>query len=241
VRLKVNLIVTEVTEASLAAQKATSTIPIVIVAVGDPVAAGLVASLARPEANITGLSQNIVETAGKRMEMLRLMVPDLSEVAVLWNPDDNNSGRNWQELQESARRVGLLLKSLEVRSADDIGRALDNESGTRSRALYVAPGPIFVAHLQMIADVAKARRIASIFHLPEFVHVGGLLAYGPDRNDQFRRAAAYVDKILRGAKPSDLPVEQPTKLGLSVNLATARAIGMSVPSLLLAQANEVIE
>jgi len=162
-------------------------------------------------------------------------------VAVLWNPDDDNSALNWRELQVSSRRLGGGLTSLEARNVDELHKVLKAENGTAWRALYVVPSPLFVTHLQMIADVAKERRVPSIFHLPEFAHMGGLLAYGPDRSDLFRRAATYVDKILKGARPADLPVEQPTKFGLSVNLATARALGLTVPSLLLAQADEVIE
>ncbi len=238
---KVDLILAEVTEASWVAQKATSTIPIVMVAVGDPVAAGLVASLARPGGNITGLSQNIIESASKRMEMLKLMVPELVDVAVLWNPDDDNSALNWREVQASSLRLGLRLTSLQARNVDELNKTLKSESGAAWRALYVVPGPLFVTNLQMIADVAREHRVASIFHLPEFVHMGGLMAYGPDRSDLFRRAAVYVDKILKGARPSDLPVEQPTKFGLSLNLATARTLGLAVPPLILAQADEVIE
>jgi putative tryptophan/tyrosine transport system substrate-binding protein len=241
VRAKVDLILAEVTEASWAAQKATSTIPIVMVAVGDPVAAGLVASLARPGGNITGVSQNIVESAGKRLEMLKAMIPELGDVAVLWRPEDDNSALNWREVEASAGRLGIRLTPLAASNIDDLNKVLKAESGAAWGALYVLPGPLFVTHLQMIADVARARRVPSIFHLPEFAHMGGLLAYGPDRSDLFRRAAVYVDKILKGARPSDLPVEQPTKLGLSVNLATARAIGLTVPPLLLARSDEVIE
>jgi putative tryptophan/tyrosine transport system substrate-binding protein len=241
VRAKVDLILAEVTEASWAAQKATSTIPIVMVAVGDPVAAGLVASLARPGGNITGVSQNIVESAGKRLEMLKAMIPELGDVAVLWRPEDDNSALNWREVEASAGRLDIRLTPLAASNIDDLNKVLKAESGAAWGALYVLPGPLFVTHLQMIADVARARRVPSIFHLPEFAHMGGLLAYGPDRSDLFRRAAVYVDKILKGARPSDLPVEQPTKLGLSVNLATARAIGLTVPALILARSDEVIE
>jgi putative tryptophan/tyrosine transport system substrate-binding protein len=235
------VIVSEVTEASWAAQKATSTLPIVMVAVGDPVAAGLVGNLARPGGNITGLSQNIIESASKRMEMLKLMVPDLVDVAVLWNPDDDNSTLNWREVQGSSRRLGLNLTSLPAHNAEELNKVLKSGGNAAWRALYVVPGPLFVTNLQTIADVARERRVASIFHLPEFVHMGGLLSYGPDRSDLFRRAAVYVDKILKGARPADLPVEQPTKFAFSVNLTTARALGLAVPPLLLAQTDELVE
>lgn len=236
---EVDLIVSEVTEASWAAKKATGTIPIVMVAVGDPVAAGLVANLARPGGNVTGLSQNIVESSGKRLELLRLVVPDLAEVGVLWTSEDENSALSWREVQAASTRMGLRARSLEVRTAGDLQRTLDGITGLRG--LYIVPGPLFVANLQAIADAAKARRMASVFHLPEYARRGGLMAHGPDRRDLFRRAATYVDRILKGAKPADLPVEQPTKFSLSLNLATARALGITIPPLVLAQADEVFE
>jgi putative ABC transport system substrate-binding protein len=240
-RAKVDLVVTEVTEATQAATKATTTIPIVMVAVGDPVAAGLVASLARPGGNVTGLSQNIVESAAKRLELLKTALPSVTEVAVLWNSDDDNSVLNWKELQVSAGPMGLRLKSLLAQNAAEIENVLSSASIGDTRALYVVPGPLFVTNLERIAALARERRMVSVFHLSEYVHLGGLLAYGPDRNDLFQRAATYVDKILKGAKPADLPVEQPTKFELSINLATARAIGLAVPPLMMVQADEVIE
>jgi putative ABC transport system substrate-binding protein len=239
--LKPDLLVTEVTEATAAAQAATHSIPVVMVAVGDPVAAGLVASLARPGANITGVSQNVVESAGKRLEMLKLMVPELTDVAVLWNPEEGNSTLNWREIQPSAARLGVRPVSLEVRTFEALNAVLQGGVDSRVRALFTVPGPLFVASLRPIAEFAVKHRLASIFHLPEYVRLGGLMAYGPDRGDQFRRAATYVDRILKGAKPADLPVEQPTTVELSVNLKTARAIGLTIPRLILAQAAEVIE
>jgi putative ABC transport system substrate-binding protein len=238
-RDKVELIVAEVTEASWAAQKATSTIPIVMVAVGDPVGAHLVASLARPGGNITGISQNIIESAGKRLELLKTTMPDLADIAVLWNAEDDNSALNWRELQISSQRLGVRLTSLKARDAGELRKVLAESAGWR--ALYVVPGPLFVTNLQVIADVAKERRAASIFHLPEYVQLGGLMAYGPDRADLFRRAAVYVDRILKGARPADLPVEQPTKFTLSINLNTARSIGIVIPPSLMARADEVVE
>jgi putative ABC transport system substrate-binding protein len=239
--IKVDLMVTEVTEASEAARRATSTVPIVMVAVGDPVANGLVASLARPGGNITGFSQNLLESISKRLQMLKLMVPELTEVAALWNPDDTNSASNWRELQTSAVHLGLQLKSLEARNDLELGKVFDAGLESSVRALYVAPAPLLVTNLARIAGFAAKNRLASIFHLSEFAQYGGLLAYGPDRSDLFRRAASYVDKILKGAKPADLPVEQPTKFELAVNLRTAKALGLTVPPLILAQADEVIE
>src|SRR5579872_822906 len=193
VRLKVDLVVTEVTEATQAAKKATTTVPIVMVAVGDPVAARLVASLARPGGNVTGLSQNIVDSVAKRLEFLKTALPSLTEAAVLWNADDDNSVLNWKELQRRAAPLGLTLKSLLAQNAAEIANALSSASIGDTRALYVVPGPLFVTNLPKIAALARERRLVSIFHLPEYVHLGGLLSYGPDRNDLFRRAATYVD------------------------------------------------
>jgi putative ABC transport system substrate-binding protein len=240
-RAKVDLVVAEVTEATQAAKNATTTIPIVMVAVGDPVAAKLVASLARPGGNVTGLSQNIIESAGKRLELLKLALPGLTEVAVLWNPDDDNSNLNRGELQKHSGPLGLRLKSLPIHTPAEIESALSSAAVGDTWALYVVPGPLFVTNLERIAALARERRLASIFHLPEYVHMGGLLAYGPDRNDLFRRAAHYVDRLLNGAKPAELPVEQPNKFDLSINLGTAKAIGLAVPPLMLMQAAEVIE
>jgi len=240
-QMRVDLVVTEVTEATQAARKATTALPIVMVAVGDPVAAGLVASLARPGGNVTGLSQNIVESAAKRLEFLKTARPNIIEVAVLWNPDDDNSVLNWKELQRHAGPMGLRLKSLPVQTLAEIEAALSSAGVGDTRALYVVPGPLFVTHLQSIANLARERRLVSIFHLPEYVHYGGLLAYGPDRNDLFHRTATYVDRILKGAKPADLPIEQPTKFDLSINLGTAKAIGLAVPPLLMVQAGEVVD
>jgi putative ABC transport system substrate-binding protein len=239
-RLKPDLLLTEVTEATQAARKATTAVPIVMVAVGDPVAIGLVASLARPGGNVTGLSQNIVESAGKRLELLRAMGGG-SDIAVLWNPDDENSMLNWRALEAHAGPLGLPLKSLPAHTAAEIESAITGPGVGETRAVYVVPGPLFVTNLSRIAALARERRLASIFHLPDYVHMGGLLSYGPDRSDLFRRAAGYVDRILKGAKPADLPVEQPNKFELSINLGTARAIGLVIPPLMLVQAGEVVE
>ena len=240
-RLKVDVIVAEVTPAALAARQATSAVPIVMAAAGDPVEAGLVGSLARPGGNVTGLSQNVKELAGKRQEMLKLAVPELTDVAVLWNPDDRLSALSWQEVQLPARHLGIRLHSLEARGFDDLDRAFQTAAAARAGALHVMPGPLFVTSQQRIAAFALRHRMASIFHLPEFVRRGGLLAYGPDRSDLFRRAASYVDRILKGARPADLPVEQPNKFELVLNLKTAKALGLAIPPSILAIADEVIE
>ena len=241
VRLPVDLLVTEVTEATQAAQQVTKTLPIVMIAVGDPVGIGLISSLARPSGNITGLSQNIVESTGKRLELLKLVTPGLSEVAVLWNPDESNSVLNMKELQAASRDLGLQLVPFEVRGEPALKRFLEAPMDRSHRGLYVVPGPLFVTNMQAIAVFARTNGLPSVFHLPEFTQMSGLLAYGPDRLDLFRRAASYIDRILKGAKPAELPVEQPIKYELSINLRTAKAIGLTVPPLVLAQAGELIE
>jgi putative tryptophan/tyrosine transport system substrate-binding protein len=240
VRLNVDIIVAAVTPDALAAKHATTTIPIVMASPGDPVASGLVESLARPGGNITGLSQIAPELAGKRLERLNDIVPTLSRVAVLWDPQDRGSALSWHELQLPARRLGVQLQALEVRSANDLDHAFDEAIRVRAGALAIMPSPVFVTNLKRLADLAARSRLPSIFHLREFVDAGGLMAYGPDRSDLFRRAATYVDKILKGAKPADLPVEQPMKFELVINLRTAQALGLTIPPTLLFQADEVI-
>ena len=219
----------------------TATIPIVMASVGDPVASGLVASLARPGANITGLSQISPELAGKRLELLKEIVPKLSRVAVLWHPQGDSSLLAWQESQLPARRLGLQLHSMEVRSFDGLDKAFENATRARAGALVVTPHSVFVRSLNRIAALAAKNHLPSIFHLREFVDSGGLVAYGVDRSDMFRRAARYVDKILKGAKPADLPIEQPTKFELAINLKTARALGLTLPPSVLLRADQVID
>ncbi len=241
VRLKVDIIVTAVTNDTLAAKNTTKEIPIVMAAAGDPVATGIVESLARPGGNITGLSQMNPELTGKRLDLLKEIVPKLSPVAVLWNPEDPISILGWDEIQLPARKLGVEVHSLEVRSPGDLDKALDEAARTHVGALVIMPNPVFVTNLKRIADFAAQNRLPSIFHLREFANAGGLVSYGIDRSDQFRRAATYVDKILKGAKPADLPIEQPTKFELVINLKTAKALGLAVPPTLLSSADEVIE
>ncbi len=208
---------------------------------GDPVAGGLVESLARPGGNVTGLSQIAPEMAGKRLEVLKEIVPKLSRVAVLWNPQGTTSRLSWKELQLPARELGIQLHSAEVRSFSDFARALEDANAARAGALALMPDPLLAANLKEVADLAVNNRLPSIFHLREFTDAGGLVAYGPDRSDMFRRAATYVDKILKGAKPGDLPIEQPTKFELVINLKTAKALGLTIPPSLLLRADQVIE
>jgi putative ABC transport system substrate-binding protein len=241
VQLKVDIIVAEVTGASLAAKRATTTLPIVIVAVGDPVESGLVGSLARPGGNVTGLSQDVLELVGKRLEMLKAVVPNLTDVAVLWNPDERGSMLAWREVQMPGQQLNIRLHSAEARGAGDLDKAFAAAQSARAGALYIMPSPLFISGSRQIAEFAAKQRMASIFHLSEFARIGGLLTYGPDRADLFRRAAAYVDKILKGAKPGELPVEQPNKYELVLNLKTANALGITIPQSILAQADEVIE
>jgi putative ABC transport system substrate-binding protein len=241
VRLKVDVIVAAASPAALAAQKATKTIPIVMASAGDPVALGLVESLARPGGNVTGLSQMGPELAGKRLELLKEMVPKLSRVAVLWNPQVAPSTLNWKEIQLPARQLGVQLHSLEVRSPDDFDKAFEDATRARAGAIFIIAAPLIVTNLKRIAGLAAKSRLPSIFQFSEFADAGGLVAYGADRADLFRRAATYVDKILKGAKPGDLPIEQPTKFELVVNLKTAKALGITIPQSVRFRADRVIE
>ena len=241
VRLKVDVIVTAATSDALAAQRATKAIPIVMVAAGNPVANGLVESLARPGGNVTGLSQMLQEVSGKRLELLKEVVPKLSRVAVLWNPNSASATLNWKENQQPARQLGIQLFSLEVRSPSELDKAFEAATNVRAGALAILPDPVISTNLERIVDFAAKSRLPSIYQSSEFADAGGLVTYGPDRADLFRRAATYVDKILKGTKPGDLPVEQPTKLELVVNLKTAKAIGITIPQSVLFRADKVIE
>jgi putative tryptophan/tyrosine transport system substrate-binding protein len=240
VHLKVDIIVASVNTDALVAKKATSTIPIVMASAGDPVATGLVDSLARPGGNITGLSQMAPEMAGKRLELLKEIVPKLSRVAVLWNPQGTTSTLNWKEIQLPARELGVQLHSLEVQSLNNFDKAFEDATRARAGALSIMPDQLFAGNLKWIADLAIKSRLPSIFHLSEFADSGGLVAYGPDRSDQFRRAATYVDKILKGTKPADLPVEQPMKFEFVINLKTAKALNLTIPQSVLFRADRVI-
>jgi putative ABC transport system substrate-binding protein len=181
------------------------------------------------------------QLAGKRLELLTEMVPNLSRVAVLWNPRGVGSALGWKELQLPARQLGVLLHSLEVRSPDDLDQAIEDATRARAGALLVLPDPVTGTNLKRIVDLAAKSRLPSIYQFSEFADFGGLVAYGPDRADSFRRAATYVDKILKGAKPAELPVEQPTKFELVVNLKTAKALGITIPQTILVRADRVIE
>ena len=240
VRLNVDIVVTSAT-GTLPMKDATQTIPIVMASSADPVLTGMVGKLSRPGSNVTGLSQISSELGGKRLQLLKEMVPNLSRVAVLWNPGGRGSTVNWQQLQSPARSLKLELLSLETRNANEFEQAFANAARAHVGALAIMPNPLFYGNLKRLADLALQSRLPAIFIVREFVDAGGLVAYGPDRADQFRRAASYVDKILKGAKPGDLPVEQPTKFELVINLKTAKALGLSIPQSLLLRADEVIQ
>jgi putative ABC transport system substrate-binding protein len=241
IQQKVDILVTTVTQDTLAARKATAEIPIVMVAVGDPVATGFVGSLARPGGNITGLSQMTPDLSGKRLELLKEIVPDVSSIAILFNPDDQLSVLDAREARLSAQRLSVEAHSLEVRSVADLERVLGEAVTLRVGGLVILPAPVLFENVKLIADFALRNRLPSTFHLREYPTVGGLVSYGVDRSDLFRRAATYVDKILKGASPAALPIEQPTKFELVINLRTARTLGLTIPANVLGLADEVIE
>jgi putative tryptophan/tyrosine transport system substrate-binding protein len=240
VGLNVDVIVTSATPSVLAAKKATSTIPVVFVSVTDPVASGLVASLARPGGNITGLTILAPELSGKRLELLKEAVPNVTRVAFLWNPANPAQAPQWREAQAAAQALGLRLQSLEVRSSNDFDSAFEAALRERARALIASPEPLINTHLKRIVEFAAKNRLPAMYAGPEVVDAGGLMSYAPDYTYQYRRAATYVDKILKGAKPADLPVEQPTKFELVINLKAAKQIGLTIPPNVLARADRVI-
>jgi len=240
VRLKVDLILTHNTPPTLAAKQATSVIPIVFATAGDPVGTGIVASLARPGGNITGLSGQAADTAGKRVELLRELIPDLRRLAILADVDSPFTTRDVDETQGAARTLGLEAIAFEIRRREDIAAAFKALQG-RAQALYVSTGPLAFVNRTRINTFALAARLPTMHGVREPVEAGGLICYGPNWPFMWGRAADFVDKILRGAKPADIPVEQPTKFELVVNLSTAEALGITVPPTLLARADEVIE
>jgi putative ABC transport system substrate-binding protein len=242
VRLKVDVIVAASTPGILAAKQATSAIPIVMTLSADPVPTGLVSSLARPGANITGLSLLSGELNGKRLELLKEIVPSLSRVAALWNPDNPASRFQLKETEAAAHVLGIQLQPLEVRGPDpDFERIFQATGRGRISALITPDDLLIFSHRARIVDLAARKRLPAMYAFREFVDAGGLMSYTANRPHLFRRAATYVDKILRGARPGDLPVEQPTKFELVINLKAARALGLAIPSRLLALADEVIQ
>jgi putative ABC transport system substrate-binding protein len=240
VRLKVAVLITPGTPATLAAKNATKTIPIVFTGVVDPVPTGLVDSLSHPGGNITGFTEISVVLAGKRLELLKQSIASLSQVAVLWNPRNPGNAQQWKESQQAARQLGLHLYSAEVSSADKYESAIKEAAKSGSMALAVAQDSLAQFNLKLIADLSIKNRLAAIYPRGEFVEAGGMMSYGPSRDETYKRAAYYVDKILKGAKPADLPVEQPTKFELVINLKTAKQIGLTIPPNVLARADKVI-
>ena len=241
-RLQVDVLVIDSNRAGFAAKRATSTLPIVLALSADPVGSGLVESLARPGGNITGMSTMHPELGAKRLELLKDMVPTAVRVAVLWNPDTPPAHLQWRNLQEAAPRLHVQLQAVEVRRATDFERACATVADWRADALLVIEDPVLLPALQTeIVDCAAQHRLPTMTGIRSLVDAGGLVSYGASFPDMYRRAATFVVKILQGAKPSDLPVEQPTKFDLIINLKTAKALGITLPPSLLLLADEVIQ
>jgi putative tryptophan/tyrosine transport system substrate-binding protein len=241
VRLNVDVIAAGGTLAPLAAKRATATIPIIMLAAGDPLGSGLVASLARPGGNVTGMSLMAPELGGKRLELLKEVLPRLAHVAVLWNAANPYSALVFKETQGWAPTFGIEVRSVEVREPDDFDGAFEASTRQRPDALIVVEDPLTISNGTRIVQFAARQRLPALYGVREFVDVGGLISYGANVADLFRRSTYYVDKILKGAKPADLPVQQPTKFEMLINLKTTKALGLEMPPTLLARADEVIE
>ena len=240
VRLKVDVILTHNTPPVLAAKQATSVIPIVFATAGDPVGTGVVASLARPGGNVTGLSTQLSDTAGKRLELLREVVPNLRRLAIIGNIGNPITVLEMNEVKAAARTFGLEVSVLDIRRADDIGSAFDALKG-QADALYLCGDPLVTTNRIRINTLALGARLPTVSPFRQYVEAAGLMSYGPNYPDLFRRAADLVDKILRGAKPADIPVDQATKFDLTINLTTAKVLGLTIPESFLLRADEVIE
>ena len=238
---KVDVIVEDSTVGTELTKRATSTIPIVMALVLDPVGSGLVKSLAYPGENVTGLSMMATELYAKRLQLLKDINPRLIRAAVLWNPDHPFHAKPAEELKAVAPSLSIELSFVGVRAPDQFGSAFSEVTRANAQALYVVEDPIFFSHRMAILEMASAARLPTIHELTRWPEAGALMSYGPDLNDLFRRAAFYVARILKGAKPADLPVEQPTKFELVINSKTAKALGLDVPPTLIALADEVIE
>ena len=239
VRLKVDVILARASSGAMAAKSATTSIPIVFFAVYAPVEIGLVPNLGHPGGNITGVAVNASDMAGKRMQLLKELVPTFRRVAILSHPPHPTNAVQLQGAEAAARRLGVHLKAVPVRSADDFAPALNALRGIEG--VLPADTPLFVTHRARLVEAMAASRLPAIYPARVYVEAGGLMSYGPDLPDLWRRAAAYVDKILKGAKPGDLPVEQPSKFELVINLKTAKALGLTIPKSLLLRADQVIE
>jgi putative ABC transport system substrate-binding protein len=240
VRLRVNVIVTQGTAAIIAAKEATSVIPIVFAAANDPVGTGLVASLARPGGNVTGLSNQFIDIAAKRLELFREVVPNFGGLVIMANIGNPGAVSELPEVHSAASTLSLKVLTLEIQRAEDIAPAFETLKG-HAGALYVCADPLVNTNWVLINTLALGAQLPTMYGLREYVQAGGLMSYGPNIPDQYRRAADYVDRILHGTKPGDLPVEQPTKFELVINLKTAKGLGLTVPPSVLARADEIIE
>ena len=242
VRLKVDVIITPGSNDTRAAKNATKTIPIVFLGAGsDPVALGLVDSLARPGGNLTGVSNIASALAGKRLELIKETIPKLTRVAVLWNPQNAGSAQVWKESELPAKELRLQLHSMAVNSTDELESEFKKAVKANSGALVITAGALLTTNQKQIVNLAAKYRLPDISAGGEFVENGGLMSYGPDRIEPYQRGAVMVDKILKGAKPADLPVEQPTKFDLMINLKTAKTLGLTIPPVVLMRANKVIK
>ncbi len=244
VALEVDVIVAPSTPATLAAKQATSTLPIVFIGAGEPVTSGLVTSLARPGGNVTGLSILSTDLIGKWLELLQQAIPGVRRVAVLWQPgamDERTEQDMFKGAELAARALGMQLQFVEARRPADFARAFSDMTRANAGALTVRPAPMFITERRHLVDLAAKNRLPAVYAWREFVEAGGLMAYGPNGADLYQHAATYVDKILKGTKPGDLPVEQPTRFELVINLKTAKALGLTMPPSLLQRADQVIE
>jgi putative ABC transport system substrate-binding protein len=241
VGIKVDVIVAPGTPAPLAAKRATTTIPIVMSAAGDPLGTGLVASLARPGGNVTGMSTMVPDIGGKRLELLKELVPGISRVAVLWNAANPYPGNVFKETELAARTMGIEIQSLELRRPEDFYSVFEAAITHRPDGLITVDDPLTVSYRNKIVDFAATNRLPAIHGFREFVEAGGLMSYGASLVHLIRESAVYVDKILKGTKPVDLPVEQPTKFELVINLKAATALGLTIPPTIMVRADEVIE
>jgi putative ABC transport system substrate-binding protein len=241
VRLNVDVIVTRGTPTALAAKNATAVIPIVMAASGDPVGPGIVASLARPGGNITGLSAFVTDLVKKRIELLREVFPPIARIALLDNMRNASVPAQWEELKTAARTLGIEPQLLDIRRPEDLERAFEAARTQRADALAVGNDSVVIASRRQVGELAVKHRLPTVYATREFVDSGGLLSYAVHYPDLYRRAATYVDKIFKGTKPADLPVEQPTRFELVINLKAAKAIDLEIPPILLARADEVIE
>jgi len=239
VRFNVDVILASGAPAAFAARSATTKVPIVFVSVYDPVEIGLVASLARPGGNVTGLSQTSADLGGKRLELLKELVPKLKRIAILWHPANLTNLVQKKSVEVAARTTGVEIKSVPVQDPSQFGSAFEEARGVD--ALMQMDDPLFTTHRRQLAELAVRSRLPAIYGIRPIVDAGGLMFYGADSRDLYRRAATYTDKILKGAKPADLPIEQPTKYELVINLKTAKALGLTIPQTLLLRADQIIQ